>query len=1184
MSLHAELPESKAKREQALRNILAARRRQVLGQRSGDQVRGVVMPRQRGHFSKESVDVLEVQESRHALYVTVPSGVSSEVAEEADGEPLTKIVPEPSLVEGIDAVTFKRAEPIKQSAVMKDLGYDEGTTSGPEVRHKPLLGASRTGYYPVNRNNSVMRMGKIGENDRRKNNKTTTMSESLYKHFRPVESNIPIEEMTQFLYFGQKLSPETQNTTSSNSLEVTPTLSPIVSSRRRFMKRFSTTTPVAIPRLEEIINEEMNIAVEKSTVERNKIPKLKNVFRSPSASSLYYRKSPVRPADPTIVSNVIGLPDTKNVSDGVERTKETNKTENKLSTESNPPIPETINGHSSGHTPGNLTRDSNVLAQTTRPTDVTEAENNHTLRIVVAETEAKMNNDSVNLTAPGGSPPVVLPAQQHVYAYTITNVTRLLRNYSGPGVSTKEEGEQQGPAPAGTTEISDGSSSGIVATRSRSDLSAGPAAEGVTTLEGDSVANSSGDHGPKSDSDAASRGATSTQTSLEVNKTASNVADSEVGESKSHDLGSSVFTDSNSKRKNEEGNLRDVDQRMLQKSASAVLNQRPSDEPVADRVIGQGTRRRDQPRGYYFRVLKNQRKHTTDESVTKESFIRTVEPNKTIQVQSNITIIANESLQSARPTDNAMRNQNSTVRPEYHQVVNGKRNFEENSDKITPDMLAEQTLRKYSDMSEHRVAAPDIQVLDVTMTPLEMTTLPQESRGDEKPPSFSQVSVTTRKVEVTSSKSDSSDGGASAMSSGGAPSPVEARSRTDDQKVETGESLPKETTRVQSTMPPSLFPVTPRILTSVNKDVNTVTSEESVTEVPIIRTTNVTEANRPFGIAEDLSPSEIQQMYRSSNGMTTLKPDVQLPGEGEGEGEGEAEMRVAKFNASLSASENWNGQRTVSVERSPEVKGRNLSDKSRDKDDILPIMHLYNTTSIFNETSSIATSPSTHGTETQGVILPVVEVKDETSKKDSDSVTMNLPTASSGSVYGGENVAKNKIHDNVASPDRNPDPQRLPDSLLNNRDNSTRQKEDQGYREPVGPSYSNKGNNSQAGVGSNRTRQRPHQASPLPNNRFNNSAFDPTSNMTNFGASMLSPSIGDPVNVSEVILTRHEGENIATQETVAVVSYILATLVVFPIAVGVGLILRRLIMKNRKVRNTYLKLKFSLLCWFLYYS
>lgn len=1288
MSLHAELPASKAKREQALRNILAAKRRQVMGQRPSDQQRSVIVPRPRGHIPKDVADVLEVQESRHGLYIAAPSGAKTEIAAEEEApEPLTKTFvkttsEQPSLVEGIDKMTYERPEPINQTMESKDLGHKNRTSVGTEVR-KSSSGILRTGYSSSNRNNTYhlqriipTKSTQINGTDPRKNNNTVIMSESLYKHFRPVESNVPIEEMTQFLYFGQKLSPETQNTTSSNSLEVTPTLPPIVSSRRRFsMKRFSTTTPVPVPRLEEIINEEMNIAVERQTVERNKIPKIKNAFRSPSASSLYYRKSPVRPVDPTIVSNVIGLPETKNVSEGgtisknkndsrheehptspsahaslihqvrgavlddaqgqgkgnstshdtntsgnaaregnstqiLNETRDRGSTINETKTgesevRAKPTLPMSkteeirasiirdgdhvsINGHSSGYPLRNFTsldsKDNNLDATVQiSSTDSPDREKGTTLRIIVTEisdgrkTWSKVNNDRVNLASPGGSPPVVLPAQQHVYAYTITNVTRLLRNYSGPGVSSKEEGEQQGPAPAGTAEISDGSSSGIVATRSRSDLSAGPAAEGVTTLEGEQVNQNSGDYSPRSDADAASRGPTSIQTLLEVNKTVVKVVDSEAGESIRADalpqsFGSPVSTDPENE-KNLRENLRDVDQRMLQKSASAVLNQRPSDEPIGDRVIGKGTRRR-----HHFRVLKNQGRNTSVKSEGDDAVIRQPmpreEPNKSSGVRSITSKTSNESLQSTRPTDNVMQYHTSLRDSKDPQGVNGMRNFEENFGKITPDMLADQPMKKYSDMTDRR-AASDIQVSDITMTPLEVTTLQQDesndeklkSKGDDKPGSF-----TTPKVETSSANSNSSEIDVSAVPSDRdkvvSAGSVEAKSRATDRKLETATTSPKETITVQSTMPPPVFPVTPRILSNFNepdKNGDVPNTDDSVTEVPVIRTTNLTEANRPFGIAEDLSPSEIQKMYRSSNTVrpevgTTLKPEVQMPAKNfQGEGEGESPMTVTKFNASLS-DENWNSQQAVSIERSPEVRGRNLSDKTRDKDDILPIMHLYNTTSIFNETSSLTTSSSSHGTETDHVILPAAAKKDEADEKWLDSVTTALPTANS---VPGEEKVEGIIHDNAPLAGHNSGSQRLPDSLLNKPGYSTRQREDQGSREPVGPSYSNKGSNFTTGAGTNKTRHKhPHQTTA---SKLNASAYDPTLNITDFGSNGLSPRLRDPVNISEVISKRHEGDTIATQETVAVVSYILATLVVFPIAVGVGLILRRLIIRNRKM-------------------
>jgi hypothetical protein len=81
MSLQTESPTSKARREQALRNILAARRRGVLRRRNFPPAPQIGEMTMRGTPSRrKSVpmkepgfgDVLEMQESQNGLYVTVP--------------------------------------------------------------------------------------------------------------------------------------------------------------------------------------------------------------------------------------------------------------------------------------------------------------------------------------------------------------------------------------------------------------------------------------------------------------------------------------------------------------------------------------------------------------------------------------------------------------------------------------------------------------------------------------------------------------------------------------------------------------------------------------------------------------------------------------------------------------------------------------------------------------------------------------------------------------------------------------------------------------------------------------------------------------------------------------------------------------------------------------------------------
>lgn len=74
--------------------------------------------------------------------------------------------------------------------------------------------------YKFNRNNILRRNGTTNSKPHRGGNsnssgsnnfmdqrvkKIVAMPASLYNHFNPVESNIPIEDMSQFLYFGQKL-------------------------------------------------------------------------------------------------------------------------------------------------------------------------------------------------------------------------------------------------------------------------------------------------------------------------------------------------------------------------------------------------------------------------------------------------------------------------------------------------------------------------------------------------------------------------------------------------------------------------------------------------------------------------------------------------------------------------------------------------------------------------------------------------------------------------------------------------------------------------------------------------------------------------------------------------------------------------------------------------------------------
>lgn len=59
------------------------------------------------------------------------------------------------------------------------------------------------------------------------------------------------------------------------------------------------------------------------------------------------------------------------------------------------------------------------------------------------------------------------------------------------------------------------------------------------------------------------------------------------------------------------------------------------------------------------------------------------------------------------------------------------------------------------------------------------------------------------------------------------------------------------------------------------------------------------------------------------------------------------------------------------------------------------------------------------------------------------------------------------------------------------------------------------------------------------------------------------------INVSEVVSRRHDSDALASQESFLLVYYILATCVLFPIALGIVVILKRLIIRKRKVSLAY---------------
>lgn len=113
-----------------------------------------------------------------------------------------------------------------------------------------------------------------------------TMSDSLYNHFRPLESGVPQDDITTFFDFGRKLSPVIPTPSSANSIENRSTA-------RRHKPRNHHEERQSNSSDEEDLQEDMDVTVVKKAIERNSVPTTKLQVREKSISALY-RKRPAQ--------------------------------------------------------------------------------------------------------------------------------------------------------------------------------------------------------------------------------------------------------------------------------------------------------------------------------------------------------------------------------------------------------------------------------------------------------------------------------------------------------------------------------------------------------------------------------------------------------------------------------------------------------------------------------------------------------------------------------------------------------------------------------------------------------------------------------------------------------------------------------------------------------------------------
>ncbi|XP_071646170.1 uncharacterized protein [Temnothorax longispinosus] len=1311
-SPHTDLLSSKAKREQALRNILTARRRQILNQRSHHEAHRILSSRRSRPgdiISKGPPDILETQETRHDIYVT---NARTEVSvEEETPQSSRKSIEKVVSTINLDAMKVEIEPQIAKT--LKDEALLTSTTEQYENISSTFSSVALTPTMLTNQ--------KLGDADTRKKN-TVSMPESLYNHFRPVESNIPVEDMSQFLYFGQKLQRENvTNSSNNNSVETTST-NPTSSRRRYSTKRFSPT--IATP-VEEIMNEEMNIALEtleRRTIEKNQVSRIKNMFRS-SSNGLYYRK-PRPTAD--VVSNVIpgnesspgivsgsetrsemnavddkfhrGDPSTH--ADGTrdrvpqERGNATHVTEASTTTQisrqrqsdddieakivveseidaklSNGTIAalngtaerttndfgkdnekkkvtemktEVGNAEKSEHKLTNVERTVSTLQRTgARPQESDNTETillpsrteSSTLRIVVPDDSLGLSSFAIEgerthrntvkqqpvtdpvadrpvrvLTggdiAPKSSPLSTSPLttessapalvdsdqqpqqqqqqqhpQQHVYAYTITNVTRLLRNYTGPGLSGEEErqgGGSVGRRASSGAEITSGgpsqqrpqqqqqqpppppplppssplllpraSDGSIEPARTPAGLSAGatvePAAAAGTLPSGvDGLVGEQSRKVVPQQKRTASQGTAATWSSS--HSAANDSVISPTRSVKSPEIGNrGSIRWNNTKSRTGLGEQEGAnDRRFLRKSASAVLNQRSTVNEESSSLAPSKRRR----------VL------ASPSGVSSSNGTRRVKSGEEkIESAQDKLVVNDRSSNGTRVADRGKVSDDEVPGVDSFSKVSrtsGVNEVPRNSSSQKTTVMG--ILSRNSSATDETMDATDPSVLvdAITTTEVEKSHVLEEdivtaSSLNNESDIGSNAEDDQGVVMLNKTESD-----VNATTDGIIETTVTVTEQVD--KIVAITTTPTSTTTSTSTtttiIPTApVFPVTPRILTEVEKTTDP--------ETHTLRPTDIAKE------ANNLDPSEIQKRYRAKDATTTstTTTTTTVSPIQNGTHVDEASSRKSKvLPTSSTPTVTENGKR-VSGERSPEVRARNLSDKSKDKDDVLPIMHLYNTSDIFNGSGSM--DGLARDTERPSVVLPV---DSESQNEDSPATTMITVITTTTTTTEKTPELMVTINNTEISRDTSttvPVPKFKESTVISTNSRKDKPEENRESQDTVVPPGF-KG--SSFTPTANRTRYRPaYHHSILP--EYNGTMYHPGGlNRTFFETGEpISVSPRESMNVSEVILKRHDGDAIATQETVAVVGYILATLVVFPIAVGVGLILRRLILRNRKV-------------------
>lgn len=221
------------------------------------------------------------------------------------------------------------------SNISKEIVY---TTSKPDdvVNKNEKIETNAIANSTETKNTKLIKI----ENEKDKENRTLFMSDEIYNHFRPLEAELPVEDMAPFIFFGQKIGGQaiSDNLTNSPSISAsTKSVNYIAapsSEKRKYNSRYSATEKYRNTSAdEEEVNEDMDVSVVKNVIEKNKI---RNTVKGPAPGRHVglvnaYRKYPNTTQSPSTSANIAQLnvtePIVQNVTPStLDRNKNSNRT------------------------------------------------------------------------------------------------------------------------------------------------------------------------------------------------------------------------------------------------------------------------------------------------------------------------------------------------------------------------------------------------------------------------------------------------------------------------------------------------------------------------------------------------------------------------------------------------------------------------------------------------------------------------------------------------------------------------------------------------------------------------------------------------------------------------------------------------------------------------------------------